>query len=278
MTLFDIKVDEDLICSVCCNVFEDPVSTPCGHTFCRVCITETIRSNPKCPLDRVQVREINLSPNITVKNLLDKLMIKCTFQKDGCPHIMKWSDLETHVKCCQYNPANIDVTCTQGCGTKYKKIHEPSHNCVSALQKLLDQAFQENEQLISSHRCAADKVDVLVQEMTRRKLSHQDKIQSFEVKIRELQDSLDHLETENIGLKNEVSNLKELLAQARDKSSSMKAAKIEWIQGQIDTLLAFAYNEDSQNTDDAAGSLAAEDLEKLRCLCEELLSQRKVRK
>ncbi|CAL8313451.1 unnamed protein product [Boreogadus saida] len=32
--------EEDFSCSICLDVFSSPVTTPCGHNFCRTCITK----------------------------------------------------------------------------------------------------------------------------------------------------------------------------------------------------------------------------------------------
>ena len=32
------KVDEDLKCSICLELFKDPLITNCGHTFCSRCV------------------------------------------------------------------------------------------------------------------------------------------------------------------------------------------------------------------------------------------------
>uniref|UniRef100_A0A3B4BFT3 RING-type domain-containing protein n=1 Tax=Periophthalmus magnuspinnatus TaxID=409849 RepID=A0A3B4BFT3_9GOBI len=41
-----------LQCFICLEVFTDPVTTPCGHTFCRVCINQHWNNNRPytCPL------------------------------------------------------------------------------------------------------------------------------------------------------------------------------------------------------------------------------------
>uniref|UniRef100_A0A8C6V2K0 RING-type domain-containing protein n=1 Tax=Neogobius melanostomus TaxID=47308 RepID=A0A8C6V2K0_9GOBI len=31
---------EQFLCSICLEVFSEPVSTPCGHNFCKCCISQ----------------------------------------------------------------------------------------------------------------------------------------------------------------------------------------------------------------------------------------------
>ncbi|XP_056439801.1 E3 ubiquitin/ISG15 ligase TRIM25-like isoform X1 [Gadus chalcogrammus] len=44
--------EEDFSCSICLDVFNSPVSTPCGHNFCRTCITTfwADQAQYKCPV------------------------------------------------------------------------------------------------------------------------------------------------------------------------------------------------------------------------------------
>ncbi|XP_059187312.1 nuclear factor 7, brain-like [Centropristis striata] len=44
--------EDQFLCSICLDVFTDPVSTPCGHNFCKNCITEHWNVNHRfmCPL------------------------------------------------------------------------------------------------------------------------------------------------------------------------------------------------------------------------------------
>ena len=42
------KVDEDLKCSICLELFKDPLITNCGHTFCSRCVYQVI-SQPARP-------------------------------------------------------------------------------------------------------------------------------------------------------------------------------------------------------------------------------------
>ncbi|XP_044199654.1 E3 ubiquitin-protein ligase TRIM21-like [Thunnus albacares] len=44
--------EDQFLCSICLDVFTDPVTTPCGHNFCKNCITEHWNSNDQysCPM------------------------------------------------------------------------------------------------------------------------------------------------------------------------------------------------------------------------------------
>ncbi|XP_053192401.1 E3 ubiquitin-protein ligase TRIM39-like isoform X2 [Scomber japonicus] len=44
--------EDQFLCSICLDVFTDPVSTPCGHNFCKNCINEHWNSDDQylCPL------------------------------------------------------------------------------------------------------------------------------------------------------------------------------------------------------------------------------------
>ncbi|XP_030608781.1 E3 ubiquitin-protein ligase TRIM39-like [Archocentrus centrarchus] len=44
--------EDQFLCSICLDVFTDPVTTPCGHNFCKTCITPDWQVNERyqCPL------------------------------------------------------------------------------------------------------------------------------------------------------------------------------------------------------------------------------------
>ncbi|XP_072300307.1 LON peptidase N-terminal domain and RING finger protein 2 [Eucyclogobius newberryi] len=47
----------DLECSLCMRLFYEPVTTPCGHTFCRKCLERCLDHNPNCPLCKENLSE-----------------------------------------------------------------------------------------------------------------------------------------------------------------------------------------------------------------------------
>uniref|UniRef100_A0A3Q0SQT4 RING-type domain-containing protein n=1 Tax=Amphilophus citrinellus TaxID=61819 RepID=A0A3Q0SQT4_AMPCI len=48
----NLRSEDQFLCSICVDVFTDPVSTPCGHNFCKKCITQhwDINVVSQCPL------------------------------------------------------------------------------------------------------------------------------------------------------------------------------------------------------------------------------------
>ncbi|KAM6939612.1 E3 ubiquitin-protein ligase TRIM39-like [Xenentodon cancila] len=47
-----LQTEDPFLCSICLDVFTDPVSTPCGHNFCKNCITNhwDLSDLSKCPI------------------------------------------------------------------------------------------------------------------------------------------------------------------------------------------------------------------------------------
>ncbi|KAA0722900.1 Zinc-binding protein A33 [Triplophysa tibetana] len=69
-----IDVSHHLQCPICKNLFEDPVSTVCGHSFCQRCLEQHISmSDKQCPLCKESVYTIP-SVNIALKTLLQQFL------------------------------------------------------------------------------------------------------------------------------------------------------------------------------------------------------------
>lgn len=62
--LFDL--DNLLRCHICKDFLNSPVLTPCGHTFCSLCIREYLNKESRCPLCLVELRESMLAKEFLV--------------------------------------------------------------------------------------------------------------------------------------------------------------------------------------------------------------------
>lgn len=121
-TKFVIQPSESLKCSLCKNLFTDPViSTQCGHTFCRQCIHSGGSNSTlsliitKCPFDGVNLKTSSLVSNLAVKSQIEDLLIFCRhgltrtdseesfeIDDDGCHEKITIGRREEHEESCFY--------------------------------------------------------------------------------------------------------------------------------------------------------------------------------
>ncbi|KAG5261548.1 hypothetical protein AALO_G00285510 [Alosa alosa] len=71
------SLEDDLTCSVCCDIFRGPVLLACGHSFCRECLNASWRSSPgrRCPICRhssPQEPLLNISLRSTCESFLQQ--------------------------------------------------------------------------------------------------------------------------------------------------------------------------------------------------------------
>ncbi|XP_077333613.1 E3 ubiquitin-protein ligase LNX isoform X2 [Lithobates pipiens] len=90
------EVDDDLTCHICLHALVEPLDTPCGHTFCTLCLTNFLIHENFCPMDRKHVMLQSCKKStVLVRNLLDKLLVVCPF-KEYCNDVLQRCDLEDH--------------------------------------------------------------------------------------------------------------------------------------------------------------------------------------
>uniref|UniRef100_A0A8C4UVZ3 LON peptidase N-terminal domain and RING finger protein 1 n=1 Tax=Falco tinnunculus TaxID=100819 RepID=A0A8C4UVZ3_FALTI len=64
----------DFECSLCIRMFFEPVTTPCGHTFCKECLERCLDHRPNCPLCKQSLREYlkagSYSPTVLLQDIM----------------------------------------------------------------------------------------------------------------------------------------------------------------------------------------------------------------
>ena len=73
----DDELREQLECNVCTDVLLNPVTTPCGHTFCKECLSRAVDVRNQCPLCRTILLGgacAEIPVNVTLASVISKLL------------------------------------------------------------------------------------------------------------------------------------------------------------------------------------------------------------
>lgn len=93
---FQDKLNNELSCSICSEIFISPVTLPCGHIFCKHCFQQwkkscnqrpldcpnckekvyisTVNSQQVCKPSSSQVGRAKVTPNVYIQNLIDSFI------------------------------------------------------------------------------------------------------------------------------------------------------------------------------------------------------------
>ncbi|KAG0085266.1 hypothetical protein BGZ92_009134 [Podila epicladia] len=168
-----------LQCSVCCEYFTEPVSAPCGHTFCLGCITQALEVSPGCPLCRTKIDPNALYDVIALSRICDELMVYCPHKSLGCDHVCQRIQIGQHLKDdCIY----IGTLCrVEECRKKLlkKDLSEHMESCpYKRVDCLMCNTKVQKSQLQEHHKtCPAESVTCPHCETTRTRLRHMEHIQ-----------------------------------------------------------------------------------------------------
>ncbi|XP_020508472.2 E3 ubiquitin-protein ligase TRIM21 [Labrus bergylta] len=129
-------VEDNFLCSICLDVFNQPVAIPCGHTFCRGCITfhwDTNKPLFLCPLCNKEYSKIpDLCVNTVLANAAEK--VKKTIQER--PHDTPEKAGSGHVLCgmCTGGKLKATKSCLT-CFMSYCDAHLEPHQRLLPLRK-----------------------------------------------------------------------------------------------------------------------------------------------
>ncbi|XP_073282367.1 uncharacterized protein [Primulina huaijiensis] len=65
---------DDYDCTLCLKLLYEPVTTPCGHSFCRSCLFQTTDRGNRCPLCRtvLLISPVTCAISVTLKNIIER--------------------------------------------------------------------------------------------------------------------------------------------------------------------------------------------------------------
>ncbi|KAK1296997.1 E3 ubiquitin-protein ligase ORTHRUS 3 [Acorus calamus] len=68
------QLTDDFECTLCLKLLYEPVTTPCGHSFCRACLFRSMDHGNKCPMCRTVlfISPRSYSISVTLNNIIQK--------------------------------------------------------------------------------------------------------------------------------------------------------------------------------------------------------------
>ena len=116
-----------LLCSICQDIFQDPVINPaCSHSFCRACIFQAVQQANRCPLCRASLASDKVHPNLALAGLIGDLRANCRYRPQGCLAQMTLEQVLDHEKRCEYAPFRCPHA-ARGCKFSGNKSGLPEH-------------------------------------------------------------------------------------------------------------------------------------------------------
>ncbi|XP_048059052.1 E3 ubiquitin-protein ligase TRIM21-like [Megalobrama amblycephala] len=123
---------EELQCSICLDVFTDPVSTPCGHNFCKTCLNKCWDNSQTCNCpyckETFKIRP-DLKINTTLRELVDHYKKKSPEKKT---EVLKKPEVLCDV--CEERKLKALKSCLV-CQSSYCETHLEPHLRVAGLKK-----------------------------------------------------------------------------------------------------------------------------------------------
>ncbi|XP_075066562.1 E3 ubiquitin/ISG15 ligase TRIM25-like [Mixophyes fleayi] len=215
---------QELDCSICLNIYTDPVTLRCGHNFCRVCIDHVLKTEEgsgvyTCPECRAECQEHPaLQRNITLCNIVRSFLytrpdqeetgIFCTYCVDSpvpaakscllCEASLCDKHLRVHSKSAEHILS--DPTTSLGnrkCNVhkelfKYFCTEDAACICVSCCL-IGEHRGHQVESLDEASEKKKEKLRNVLQKLTTKREETEKKVQSLQERRREDQDKADSI-------------------------------------------------------------------------------------
>ena len=122
---FEMALSENLHCTICSCVLNDPVMCKNEDYFCRGCISEHLENEDTCPScdEDLTVESLENAPLI-LRKLLSEQRIRCDYHDRGCQEIVQLGNLASHVAVC----GKASVVCTnEKCSSEINREDQARH-------------------------------------------------------------------------------------------------------------------------------------------------------
>ena len=220
-TRFTEPIDDNLLCSVCGEVLEDAVLSPCGHSFCQLCIQTWLETHPttmNCPECRSFMSEESVRPIHSIRNLVGALKLRCENLDRGCTKILNVSEENNHKTICDFSR----VTCA-GCSDVVNRIDLADHHLqceaiICSLHSSTDSSSADTYTLNTSAYLGTE--NAASAELSCR-------VAALELQLQRMKRELDSAEISNRKLDRELTHAREELESKRQQLVDHQALNVD---------------------------------------------------
>ncbi|XP_049337935.1 nuclear factor 7, brain-like isoform X2 [Astyanax mexicanus] len=147
--------EDQLQCSICLDVFTDPVSTPCGHNFCMVCLRKCWNSSSHCQCP-VCKEEFSKRPELRVNTFISGLAseFKKSVQEKSSRAPEKCTSKSKKVLCVYCSEEKLEaVKSCLDCGVSFCDTHLMPHKTTPKYKKhkLMDPVENLEDYICQKH-------------------------------------------------------------------------------------------------------------------------------
>ncbi|XP_053170110.1 E3 ubiquitin-protein ligase TRIM47-like [Scomber japonicus] len=147
--------EDQFLCSICLDVFTHPVTIPCGHNFCKNCITQHWNTHVQndCPLcQKVFNTRPELYINTFISEMADQFRQSAVKKSSSCSE-QQWANTgDVLCEVCTETKLKAVKSCLV-CLTSYCETHLEPHQRISGLKrhKLIDPVKNLEDRMCKKH-------------------------------------------------------------------------------------------------------------------------------
>ncbi|KAF7695719.1 hypothetical protein HF521_007442 [Silurus meridionalis] len=155
----DLLDPSDFECSLCMRLFYDPVTTPCGHSFCKNCLLRSLDHSPQCPLCKESLRLYLASRRFSITRVLDDIIkrymseehaVRQKIHNDETKELSEFADFGCmlHIRNVHFLPDGRSVVDTFG-GKRFRVLSRSMRDgyYIANIEYLQDQRVEGKEEL-----------------------------------------------------------------------------------------------------------------------------------
>ncbi|XP_068582647.1 E3 ubiquitin-protein ligase TRIM21-like [Cebidichthys violaceus] len=149
-----LSSEDQFLCSICLDVFTDPVSTPCGHNFCKNCINEHWNTNDQhmCPMCK---KVYTSRPELHVNTFISEMVVQfrqSAQQKTSSSEKQESKPGEVPCDVCTGTKLKALKSCLV-CLASYCETHLEPHLTMSGLKRhqLIDPVENLEDRMCTKH-------------------------------------------------------------------------------------------------------------------------------